>query len=88
MFVKGKCWVFKGNAAKNSQNPCSCFGYRLSYNNLNEVMLISKEPYEIGLKIYKRNQEKILALRLPKMGLKVSSGSSWVCSVLGVVMMF
>ena len=23
---------------------CSCFGYRLSYNHPNEVILISKEP--------------------------------------------
>ena len=38
--------------------------------------------------MYRRDQEKIVALRLPNMGLKVSSGSAWVCSVLGVVMMF
>ena len=38
--------------------------------------------------MYKRNQEKIVALRLPNMGLKVSSGSSRVCSVLGVVVVF
>ena len=38
--------------------------------------------------MYRRDQEKILALRLPNMGLKVSSGSSRVFSVLGVVMVF
>ena len=38
--------------------------------------------------MYKRDQEKIVALRLPNMGLKVSSGSSRVCYVLGVVMVF
>ena len=38
--------------------------------------------------MYKRDQEKIVALRLPNMGLKVSSGSSGVCYVLGVVMVF
>ena len=38
--------------------------------------------------MYRRDQEKIVALRLPKMGLKVSSGSSRVCSVLGVVVVF
>ena len=38
--------------------------------------------------MYKRDQEQIVALRLPNMGLKVSSGSSRVYSVLGVVMMF
>ena len=26
------------------QNPCSCFSYRLSYNNPNEVISIGKEP--------------------------------------------
>ena len=26
------------------QNPWSCFGYRLSYNHSNEVILIFKEP--------------------------------------------
>ena len=25
-------------------NPCSCFGYMLSYNHPNEVILIGKEP--------------------------------------------
>ena len=38
--------------------------------------------------MYRRDQEKIVALRLSNMGLKVSSGISWVCSVLGVVMLF
>ena len=36
----------------------------------------------------KRDQEQIVALRLPNMGLKVSSGSSRVCSILGVIMVF
>ena len=38
--------------------------------------------------MYKRDHEQIVTLRLPNMGLKVSSGSSWVCSVLGVVIIF
>ena len=38
--------------------------------------------------MYKRDQEQIVTLRLPNMGLKVSSSSSRVCSVLGVVMVF
>ena len=38
--------------------------------------------------MYRRDQEKIVALRLSNMGLKVSSGSSRVCFVLGVVMVF
>ena len=38
--------------------------------------------------MYRRYQEKNVALRLPNMGLKVSSGSSRVCFVLGVVMVF
>ena len=38
--------------------------------------------------MYRRDQEQIVVLRLPNMGLKVSSGSSRVCSVLGVVMVF
>ena len=38
--------------------------------------------------MYRRDKEKIAALRLPNMGLNVSSGSSLVCSVLGVVMVF
>ena len=38
--------------------------------------------------MYRRDQEQIIALRLPNMGLKVSSGSSRVCHVFGVVMVF
>ena len=38
--------------------------------------------------MYRRYQEKIVALRLPNVGLKVRSGSSLVCSVLGVAMVF
>ena len=38
--------------------------------------------------MYIRYQEQIVALRLSNMGLKVSSGSSRVCFVLGVVMVF
>ena len=38
--------------------------------------------------MYRRDQEQIVALRLPSIGLKVSSGSSLVCHILGVVMLF
>ena len=38
--------------------------------------------------MYRREQEKIVALRLLNMGLKVSLGSSRVCPVLGVVVVF
>ena len=38
--------------------------------------------------MYRRYQEHIAALRLSNMGLKVSSGSSWVCFFLGIVMVF
>ena len=38
--------------------------------------------------MYRRDREQIVALRLPNMGLKESSGSSRVCSILGVVMVF
>ena len=38
--------------------------------------------------MYRRDQEKIVAVRLLNMGLRVSSGSLRVCSVLGVVMVF
>ena len=41
------------------KNPCSCFGYRLSYNHPNEVIPIGKEPYEIGLQIYRMEQSKL-----------------------------
>ena len=30
--------------SKFCQNSCSCFSYRLSYNQSNEVILIGKEP--------------------------------------------
>ena len=30
--------------SKIYQNPCSCFGYRLSYNHPNGVILIGEEP--------------------------------------------
>ena len=39
---------------------------------------IGKEPYEIGIQMYIRYQEQVVALRLPNMGLKVSSCSSLV----------
>ena len=74
--------------SKFCQNPCSCFGYILSYNHPNEFIPIGKEPKTIGIKMYRRGQEQIVALRLPNMGLNVSSGSSRVCSVLGVAMVF
>ena len=38
--------------------------------------------------MYRRDQKQIVALRLPNIGLKVSSSSSRVCSILGVVMVF
>ena len=38
--------------------------------------------------MYRRDQETIVVIRLPNMGLNVSSGSSRVCFVLGVVMVF
>ena len=38
--------------------------------------------------MYRGDHEQIVALRLPNMGLNVSSGSSLVCSVLSVVMVF
>ena len=42
----------------------------------------------IGSRIYKRDQEEIVPLRLPNMGLKGGSGSSRLCPVLGVVVVF
>ena len=30
--------------SKFCQDPCSCFGYRVSYNHSNEVIPIGKEP--------------------------------------------
>ena len=59
--------------SKFCQNSCSCFSYRLSYNNPNEVIIIGKEPYEIGIQMYRRDQEQIVALRLPN-GLKGEFG--------------
>ena len=38
--------------------------------------------------MYRRGQEQIVVLRLPNIGLKVSSGSSRVCPILGVVVVF
>ena len=38
--------------------------------------------------MYRRDQEKMVVLRLPNMVLKVSLGSARLCSVLGVVMVF
>ena len=40
VFVKREMFCFQ---RKCCQNPISCFGYRLSYNQLNEVILIGKE---------------------------------------------
>ena len=38
--------------------------------------------------MYRRDQEQIISLKLPNMGLKGGLGSSWVCPVLGVVVVF
>ena len=38
--------------------------------------------------MHRRDQEQIVALRILNMGLKVSLGSSRVCPVLGVVVVF
>ena len=38
--------------------------------------------------MYRRDQVKIVALKLSNMGLKVRLGSSWVCFVLGIVIVF
>ena len=38
--------------------------------------------------MYRRDQKKMVDLSLPNMGLKVSSGSSRVCSFLGIVVVF
>ena len=45
MFVKKrKMLSFQRKYCQNFvKNPCSCFGYRLSYNHLNEVILIGKK---------------------------------------------
>ena len=65
------------------KNLCSCFGYRLSYNHPNKVIPIGKEQKEIGIQMYRRDQEQIVSLRLPNTGLKVSSGSSLVMLCFG-----
>ena len=41
---KGNVGFSKELLSKICQNPCSCFGNRLSYNHLNEMILIFKEP--------------------------------------------
>ena len=41
---KGNFWFSKEMLSKICQNPCYCFGYRLSYNYPNEVILIDTEP--------------------------------------------
>ena len=71
---KGNVWFSKEMMSKICQNLCSCFIHRLSYNQPNEAILIVKEPNKIEIQIYRRDQEQIKALRLPKMCLKVSFG--------------
>ena len=41
---KENVWFSKEMLSKIYQSLCSCFGYRLSYNQPNEVILIGKEP--------------------------------------------
>ena len=41
---KGNVGSSKELMSKNLKNPCSCFGYRLSYSHPNEVIPIGKEP--------------------------------------------
>ena len=38
--------------------------------------------------MYIRDQEQIVPIKLPNMGLKEGLGSSRVCTILGVVMVF
>ena len=40
----GGVFVKKEMLSKFCQNSCSCFGYRLGYNQPNEVIIIGKEP--------------------------------------------
>ena len=43
VFVKKEMFGFQRKCYKKiCQNPCSCFGYRLSYNKTNEGILIGK----------------------------------------------
>ena len=45
VFVKRENVGFSNELlSKFCQDPCSCFGYRLSYNHPNEVIPISEEP--------------------------------------------
>ena len=45
VFVKREnVWFSKEMLSKFCKNPCSCFGYRLSYNYPNEVIPIGKKP--------------------------------------------
>ena len=45
MFVRRENVGFsKEILSKFCQHPCSCFGYRLSYNHQNEEIPIGKEP--------------------------------------------
>ena len=41
---KGNYEVSKELLSNFFQKPCSCFGYRLSYNHPNGVIPIGKEP--------------------------------------------
>ena len=76
---KKKMLGFQRKCCQNFvKNPCYCFGCRLSYNHPHEVIIIGPEPYEIVIQIYRRDQEHIVALKLPNTGLNVSSGSSLV----------
>ena len=43
-FKKKNVGFSKEMLSKIYQSPCSCFGYRLSYNHPNEVIPIGKEP--------------------------------------------
>ena len=52
------------------------------------MISIVKEPYEIGIQMYRRDHEQIIALRLSNMGLKVSSVAHGLCFVFDIVIMF
>ena len=55
-------FLYKGNVevlkelSNFFQKPSSCFGYRLSYNHPNEVLQIGKEPLDLELQMYRRDQ--------------------------------
>ena len=59
IYKKGNVWFSKEMLSTIYQNPCSYFGYRLSYNQPNEVLPIGKNHKRLRYKCIEGTRSKL-----------------------------